>query len=133
MKLAIVGSQSLSDHQAEHVWTLVEGIIVLWEPEEIWSGGATGVDSITEQVAKVYGYREDSPEGMHLVICRPDVQAWNPVGRRGFKARNQEIVNGVDRLVRISRHLGQITYGSGWTADRAEERLGAENVFRFYV
>lgn len=130
MKLAIVGSQALDRRQGEHVWVLVEGLILAWKPVVIVSGGATGVDSVAETCAKSNGYWEELNT---LVVCRPEVHSWDPVGKRGFKARNMEIVNQVDRVVRISKHLNQNTYGSGWTADYAEEQLGPENVFRWYV
>lgn len=151
MKLGIVGNVAIDRRQAELAWTLISGIIHVWEPSEIWSGGATGIDSIAEECAKLHGYFEDDKHGCiqggtcpgctsgcwrtgPLVVCRPDVQAWDPVGRRGFKARNLEIINGVDRLVRVSKHTGgDRTYGSGWTADQAEERLGQESVYRYYI
>lgn len=138
MKLGIVGNVGIDRRQAELAWLLIDGLIRAWEPEEVWSGGATGIDSVAEECAKNHGYREEGMplrlEGGRLVICRPDVNAWDPVGRRGYKVRNMEIVNGVDSLVRISKHLGgDRTYGSGWTADRAAERLGEENVFRYYI
>lgn len=139
VKLGIVGNVAIDRRQGELAWHLISGLISVWTPREIWSGGATGIDSVAATVAGNYGYHDDEhyQEGWslgRLVVCLPDVQAWDPVGRRGFKARNMEIVNGVDRLVRISKHdNGDRTYGSGWTADRAEDRLGEENVFRYYI
>lgn len=135
MRLAIIGNQALSRRQGELAWWLIQGLLRTWEPQEVWSGGATGVDSVAEECAYALGYEEEVPRGhKRLVICRPDVHQWDPVGRRGYKARNLEIVNGVDRLVRISKHQdGGGTYGSGWTANQAEERLGSENVFRYYI
>lgn len=134
MRVAVVGSQVINRRQAEHAWLLIEAVLGLWKPDEVWSGGATGVDSVAEAVAASLGYRTEDGALRTLVVCKPDVNVWEPAGgKRGFKARNLEIANGVDKLVRISKHEGQRTYGSGWTADQAEERLGSENVFRYYI
>lgn len=133
MKLAVVGSQAIDRRQAEQAWVLIQGLLLLWDPDEVWSGGATGIDSVAEECAKAEGYQYDSPEGKHLIIRRPDVKSWDPIGQRGYKARNIEIVDGVNKLVRVAKREGQKTYGSGWTADYAEEKLGKENVFRYYL
>ena len=139
MKLAIVGSQAVNRRQAEQAWVLIEGLIRIWDPDEIWSGGATGIDSVAEAVAMSYDYWTgpvidgvDPPVGW-FVTCLPEVKQWDPVGRKGYRARNIEIVHGVDRLVRVAKKDGQLTYGSGWTADYAEEQLGSDEVFRYYI
>lgn len=136
MKLAIVGNQALDRRQGELAWVLISGLLTIWEPEMVISGGATGVDSVAEAVAKEFGYYKGNRyEGAKTFVeFLPEVQAWDPVGRKGFKARNLEIVDGCTHLVRISKHDGgNRTYGSGWTADLAEEKLGTENVFRYYI
>ena len=59
------------------------------------------------------------------------MKQWDPVGRYGYKARNVDIVRNSDVLVRIAKKDKQSTYGSGWTADHAEE-LG-KDVHRIWI
>lgn len=140
-RLAIVGSSVLTPHQAVTAWYIIEGLISVYWPEEIVSGGASGIDQAAEDCAFTNGYVRENPDGSQPVkwfrAFEPDVRAWDPpYGQKGFKQRNLEIVSVLERgdqLWRIAKHEGQTTYGSGWTADRAEERLGAANVHRVYL
>jgi hypothetical protein len=109
--LAIVGSTSfvVPDGLAQ------AGRIIARElehrlPDEIVSGGADGVDSL----AVLYAVRYDVPYREFI----PTLRRWSGPG--GFQERNLKIATVCTRLLRISCH-GSTTYGSGWTADRAEE------------
>lgn len=130
MKLAIVGSSKLSEEQIEKVRKLVLGILrvdlmfcLATQQELIFvSGGAPGVDSIAEEIATLLE--------IPTKIFRPDVQKWKGYYSpsrgylRGYRDRNLEIAEYCDKLVAI-RSRFSTTYGSGWTADRAED-LGKE-------
>jgi len=137
MKLAIVGGHILTRQQAEVAWVLISGLIWHHGATEVVSGGATGVDSVVAGVASGFGYSSDGDPDRVLNVITPDVHEWDPPGVRGYKRRNEEIVATLsrphDRLVRIGKHVGQRSYGSGWTADLAEERLGADAVLRFWI
>jgi hypothetical protein len=143
VRLAVVGSQKISRGHAETAWVVIEGLIRMWSPDVVISGGATGIDSVAEAVAKGLGYVPLAPDGetparctgcppeKWLQIFEPEVRQWDPLGQYGFKARNEDIAKTCDVLVRIVKKDDQTTYGSGWTADRAEE-LG-KDVYRIYL
>jgi hypothetical protein len=126
MKLAIVGSQAISRAQGETAWFIIEGLIAVYDPSVVISGGATGIDSVAEAVAKNLGYvpveemhiNTDYPK--QLNIYTPEVKSWDPVGQYGYKARNDDVAKACDVLWRVAKKDRQTTYGSGWTADRAE-------------
>lgn len=122
MRLAIVGSVDIA-HARKEVMFLCESL--LWsnltvghEDDELVSGGADGVDTEAEDAADRFGFRKRIflPRNLH----------WET----GFRPRNIEIAEYCERLVAI-RSRTSTSYGSGWTADYAEE-LGRE-VFRYYV
>lgn len=110
MHLAIVGSTTFTGW-----WELAaaEGIIdytlATWKPKTVISGGAVGIDSLAAQVA--------ARHGITVTVHAPANQRWEP---HGFKDRNLLIAEGCDALLAI-RSRNATTYGSGWTADRAEE------------
>lgn len=135
MKLAVVGSQSITRRQGETAWFIIEGLIAVFNPTVVISGGATGIDSVAEAVAKGLGYHTYDPsylgEQKGILIFKPEVNQWDPVGRYGYKARNEDVAKSCDVLVRLAKKDGQTTYGSGWTADRAEE-LG-KDVHRIWI
>lgn len=130
LRLAIVGSTNLTVKQIDDVYTIIETIIVAqrvlldsaYSDIEIVSGGANGVDLIGEGIADQLG--------CSWKIFRPDVSQWldeeiedcggDPLFLRGFKSRNLQVADYCDRLWCI-RSIQSRTYGSGWTADRAEE------------
>lgn len=107
--LAIVGSTSWPDGDLAQVRRFIETAIEDDRPDEIISGGAAGVDELAVQIARERGipYRE----------FRPRNRRWQP---NGFKERNLKIANECTRLLAIRSQYSR-TYGSGWTADRAEE------------
>jgi len=109
--LAIVGSTQFDrDPQASAIAEhhIVEAIVRL-QPERVVSGGARGIDSLAAQIARAYRI----PVTEHL----PEHPRWAP---RGYKERNMRIATDCTHLLRIT-HPRSTTYGSGWTADRAEE------------
>src|SRR5688572_29804322 len=106
MKLAIVGSQKITRAQGETAWIVIEGLITVMKPEVVISGGATGIDSVAEAVAKSLGYDKvpvgetsqwAGAEGERWVF-EPEVKSWDPVGRYGFKARNEDVAKTADVL-----------------------------------
>lgn len=123
MKLAIVGSQLKSwptrDLQTKAQF-YIECVCKMFRPEEIVSGGASGVDSWAEAYADAY----DIPK----MILRP-IGVSNPAWI-AFKNRNIEIAEYCDAMVCI-RSTRSNTYGSGWTADYTE-KLG-KKVWRLEI
>lgn len=128
MRLAIVGSQAFTE-----TWkvTVAENLIRSFigsmeaDIEQIISGGcSTGVDAMAYRIADWYGFDEDCGD---LLIHRPEKHQWAP---NGFEERNSRIARDCTHLLCI-RDSESKTYGSGWTADRAE-RFG-KHVWRFVL
>lgn len=134
--LAIVGSRDVPDYQAASV---IKQAILEHRPSMVVSGGARGVDTAGVVIAQELG--------ITTVEFKPKVMTWDatPEGEPvenmedkgmviivpgGFKQRNERIAEACDCLVRIASPTTK-TYGSGWTADRAEQ-LG-KRVFRYTV
>lgn len=113
MILAIVGSTDLTLHQRQTAKRVIRGIIGLYVGVRVISGGAAGVDDIAESVA--------CDEGCFMQSVRPKNQRWEP---EGFKDRNMVIAHMCDVLWSIRSEQSK-TYGSGWTADYAQE-IGKE-------
>jgi hypothetical protein len=82
------------------------------------SGGAAGSDELAALAAVELGYSEDDGT---LLIYRPRVRRLHGPG--GYRARDEQIAQACTHLLRIYCQQAT-TYGSGWTADRAED-LGA--------
>lgn len=122
MKLAIVGSVDLTGEQRDEACWLIDCVLRATAPDLVISGGADGIDSAAIDVADCLG--------MSWLVIPPDVKKWDPPGQRGFKARNIEIAEECNMLLRICS-LQSKTYGSGWTADYAE-KIGRK-VRRYYV
>lgn len=113
MRLAIVGSTRFADPGAADVARhIIYQAIWVMKPDVVISGGAVGVDTFGEEIARTAGYSDD-----RLIIHRPRNQRWEP---DGFKDRNLLIAQDCTHLLAI-RCKQSKTYGSGWTADRAEE------------
>lgn len=109
MRLAIVGSTNVTDEQLKVAKALVQGILLFYTPETVISGGASGIDTLAEDEALLMNLK--------VVIHYPLNQRWEP---HGFKERNLKIAEDCTHLLCI-RTRQSTTYGSGWTADRAEE------------
>lgn len=118
MRLAIVGSTKFADPFAEAIAReLINRKLFWFRPAVVISGGAEGVDEMAEQIAWLHGYREGDGAMKPLIIHRPKNRRWQP---EGFKERNLRIAEDCTHLLAI-RCKRATTYGSGWTADRAEE------------
>jgi predicted Rossmann fold nucleotide-binding protein DprA/Smf involved in DNA uptake len=117
VRLAIVGSTKFADPGA---YGKARQLINVWiaelRPVAVISGGAEGIDTMAEEVARQWGYHEHHVE-KRLIIHRPKNHRWQP---EGFKDRNLLIAHDCTHLLAI-RCKQSTTYGSGWTADRAEE------------
>lgn len=124
MRLAIVGSQELSDRQAIRATYLIRSWISGNDPRVVISGGCPrGVDALVKEIAADYGYFPDEAFIEHL----PKVEQWHP---NGYRDRNLKIVMDCTHLVSI-RSSTSTTYGSGWTADKADDY--GRQVFRYTI
>lgn len=110
MILAVVGSTKFIHPDA---LSLARQLILhkmeIFEPEMVVSGGADGIDKLAAFCA----------EGMGI-DCReylPTFPRWEP---EGYKARNILVASACTDLFAIRCHRSR-TYGSGWTADYAQE------------
>jgi predicted Rossmann fold nucleotide-binding protein DprA/Smf involved in DNA uptake len=106
--LAVVGSTNVTDDQVDLASKIIRGFY-MERPRMVISGGAVGIDSLAVTIAEYY----DIPTKLYL----PENNRWEPMG---FKERNLKIANSCTNLLCI-RTSQSTTYGSGWTADRAEE------------
>lgn len=89
----------------------IELVLTMLTPDRVISGGADGVDDLAEQAAMTLGVP------FHAIRPRGRYPTWDSVG--GFQERNEQIAQECTRLLRISCAHSR-SYGSGWTADRAE-------------
>lgn len=125
--LAIVGSRDVPDYQSE---SLVKQAILEHQPKMVISGGAKGVDQMGVKVAQELGiaameFIPEHAEWEHQPTIKTSMETITDFGMRvlvpgGFRARNEKIAEACECLVRIAS-LTTTTYGSGWTADRAEQ------------
>jgi hypothetical protein len=118
VKLAVVGTRVLqcpgdSVNAARRIRVAIEHLC----PAVVISGGAVGVDTIAEIVARTMGFCEKQGT---LVIRRPKVQRFRGPG--GYRERDAQIAQDCTHLLRLACRQAT-TYGSGWTADEAQ-RLG---------
>lgn len=126
VRLAIVGSTQFARDGEATEWArgVIRAAIVYYEPEVVISGGADGIDTVTREVAAEYGYTRDNGRFIeHL----PAVKRWAD----GYRPRNLKIAQDCTHLLRL-HHPASKTYGSGWTADRADD-LGKPVIYRAYV
>ncbi len=110
IRLAIVGSRKFKNPNAYALALphLQLGALIV-DPDQIISGGADGMDKFAEAFAQI-----------GLIPFRafePKTQRW--AGPGGFEERNEEIAQTCTHLLSVRCELST-TYGSGWTADRAE-------------
>lgn len=107
--LAIVGSVRFQRPDAlTEARRIIEDVLDRRRPDAIVSGGAVGIDSLAEQIA--------GERGIQMIVHLPAHPRWAPAG---YRDRNLLIVRDCTRLLAIRCHTSK-TYGSGWTADRAE-------------
>lgn len=115
-KLVIVGSVNLTDEELDNAIFVIDNAIQAHRGP-VGSGKAKGIDSVAENIAQIYG--------CEFVPFPPEKPSWY-----WYKKRNEAMAQWCDVLLRVATRRTR-TYGSGWTADRAEE-LGKE-VYRVYV
>lgn len=108
MRLAIVGSVKVDEPQEGIAHAIIQGVLLYYVPSLVISGGANGIDSIAIEEA----FLMNLDTRVHL----PKENNWH----KGYKPRNLLIVQDCTHLLCI-RTEQSTTYGSGWTADRAEE------------
>lgn len=110
MQLAIVGSTKFENDKESTEWAtdIIEAYLTGLEVEIVISGGAVGIDSLARKIAEDFR--------LQVIEYLPEFKRWEPAG---YKARNILIADSCDALLCI-RHFASITYGSGWTADYAE-------------
>jgi hypothetical protein len=119
VRLAVVGTRMLAcPHDRQRAAQRAALAIRCLTPDVVISGGADGSDEIARQAALAAGYRE--ADGT-LLIFRPAVRRFHGPG--GYRERDEKIARECTHLLRLAC-LKATTYGSGWTADRAEQ-LGA--------
>lgn len=120
--LAIVGSTSFVNPLGERIAKdLIIEVVKAYRARIGWliSGGAQGVDSWAAMTGHALG--------VSVIEHLPRNKRWEP---EGYKERNETIAQDCTHLLRISCAKSK-TYGSGWTADRAQQ-LG-KRVWRFVV
>lgn len=130
--LAVVGVRHFPDPRARRAAeALIDAVLYAHRPRieadggRVVSGGAEGVDSLARlRAAGEFGW---TIENGKFVEHLPEYHRWEP---RGYKARNLRIARDCTHLVRLAPPAPG-TYGSGWTADRAEELIGRDNVRRY--
>lgn len=108
MLLACVGSVNVTEEQSKIAKAFIQGILMFYMPKLVISGGASGIDSLAEEEATLFNLDFKK----HL----PEFPSWE----HGYKPRNLKIAAECTHLLCI-RTKQSTTYGSGWTADRAEE------------
>ena len=119
VRLAIVGTRVLAcPGDRDRAKARATAAIRRLSPAIVISGGADGADKLAEEAAVSLGYSE---AGGTLRIFRPRVRRFH--GEGGYRWRDERIAQACTHLLRIACRQAT-TYGSGWTADRAEE-LGA--------
>lgn len=128
MRLAIVGSTKFADPGAyRKAWDIIEAKLTELQPEAVISGGADGVDWMAAVCAQTMGYSLEAGAEKPLIIHYPNNQRWAP---DGYMVRNLRIAEDCTHLLAI-RCKQATTYGSGWTADRAQQM--GKTVWREYL
>lgn len=118
VKLAIVGTRVLQCpgdpiNASRRIRAAIEHLC----PTVVISGGAKGVDTVAEIVARTMGFREQDGT---LIVRHPKVRRFH--GQGGYRERDALIARECTHLLRLACRQAT-TYGSGWTADEAQ-RLG---------
>lgn len=108
MRLAVVGSTKINEEQEQFAKAVIQGVFMFYTPRLVISGGANGVDTLAANEAFLFN--------LDFKVHLPKVNSWE----QGYKPRNLLIAEDCTHLLCI-RTKQSTTYGSGWTADRAEE------------
>ena len=108
-RLAIVGSRSLDGHSdaLRVIRSVLDAYLARHAVLVVVSGGAVGIDQMAAD--------EACRRGLQVVEHRPVSVGW-----WHYRERNLRIAQDCDELVRIADPRS-LTYGSGWTRDRARE------------
>lgn len=110
--LAIVGSCTFVTPGAIDLAAgIILGVFGRRRTDAVVSGGAVGIDSLGVDLAEA--------AGIEIIVHPPKIRQW--AGPGGYRERNLLVVRDCTRLIRIVCHASK-TYGSGWTADRAQEQ-----------
>jgi hypothetical protein len=128
--LAIIGSVRF---QTPRALIRAKAIIVeeldTYKPDVCISGGAEGIDSLFQKLARRAGYRVEDDTFIEykprddILDFPPGTARWNAPG--GYKTRNIIIAEQCTRMVVIRSHTS-LTYGSGWTGHYAQSELGRD-------
>ena len=108
MKVAVIGSRTI--HNADI------GAFLPRETTLIISGGAKGVDSLTESYAKLHG--------LPILIFRPDYEKY---GREAPLIRNRQIVDSADLVIALWNGCSR---GTMYTVRYAKEKGTPVRLFR---
>lgn len=123
--LAIIGSTAFAKLPSDghFVHAIVGYALGRYRPDAVVSGGAIGVDRIARVVSESFGYLPRHSR-FHMPVATGTIHEFLPVNQQwkpeGFQQRNLWIAGSCTHLIAI-RSAHSTTYGSGWTADRAEE------------
>lgn len=90
MKLAIIGSRSVTEQYYEELKSFILSIYSIEDIEAIVSGGAKGSDALAVKVATEWE--------KELIEFKPD---WKKYGRGAGPVRNTEIVNYSDACIAV--------------------------------
>jgi hypothetical protein len=108
--LAIVGSRALYFDE-KIAKQIIKEYLMNKLPDKIISGGCDGIDCFAADVARELNIPVEE--------FKPQIYKWR--GKGGFMERNIKIVDNCTDLLRIYSKK-TITYGSGWTKDKAIEK-----------
>jgi len=106
MILGVIGTRVVED--TELVREIVAHYIHKYLPDRVVTGGAPGVDTLAESMARMVG--------IPVTVHRPRGHRWSD-----YRKRNIRIVEECDVLL-VIRFKSSRTYGSGWTRDYAVRR-----------
>ena len=131
--VGIIGSSSLTPDQRDVAWELVWMIVFYYRTlqDQGLNPRPGGISIVSGRSPKggvdIMAANAANGLGLELLEFPPKHNRWRP---EGFEERNLLIARRCDRLYRIATRDSK-TYGSGWTADRAEEM--GKLVRRLYI
>lgn len=122
VRLAIVGTRVLvCNGEQRRALCRIRYAITALRPDMVISGGAEGIDTLAEDVARTLGYTrveaiDETYRLGQLVSYQPTEHQWHGPG--GYKERNRRIATDCTHLLRIAC-VQSTTGGSAWTAGEA--------------